>query len=138
MVAATVAQVVAVVVLIQSAREAIVIICIRVGILFVILFLSACSKWSDDKISKTIEVGNELARSLEEYKVDKGDYPSSLEKLIPDYQSRILSPSVGSKKWDYTKEYDGYYLGVYEPKEDAEKILYRTHNSREWSMRPGE
>jgi hypothetical protein len=49
-----------------------------------------------------ITIGNTIVEALERYKLDKGEYPESLEQLVPDYMSKIPKHKVGTKRWKYT------------------------------------
>jgi hypothetical protein len=73
-------------------------------LLILLILLTSCSSFhsmSDNKpivitqssqgleFTVNIEIGNKIVIAIEQYKVDKGYYPSSLSDLLPKYLSEI-------------------------------------------------
>jgi len=49
----------------------------------------------------TIDIGNEIVEALQVYFEDNGQYPVSLEGLVPKYLKEIKKPLWGDSEWEY-------------------------------------
>jgi hypothetical protein len=57
--------------------------------------------WDMKNVLDTVSIGDEIVVALEQYKQDFGQYPTSLEVLVPDYLRRVRNPRAGFTKWHY-------------------------------------
>ncbi len=70
------------------------------GVVLVLIFATGC-KWSDSKVRQSQSRGNLVVAALESYMQDNGQYPPSLESLVPKYLETIPQPVAGDREWIY-------------------------------------
>lgn len=83
------------------------------------------------QIRRTAARGNRVVRALEQYKLDHGHFPSSLDLLTPRYVDQIPLPTWGSRQWKYFMESsDRYELSAVPTPGDWSQFYYT--RTREW------
>lgn len=55
------------------------------------------------RLEETRRLGAELVAALEAYRADRGEYPETLDDLVPDYLARIERPTWGVGEWTYRR-----------------------------------
>ena len=92
---------------------------LRPFVIIVLIFIVAVaifSNWyfprkSEANRLKTIAIGDEIVNALEAYRLEHGQYPSSLEMLVPKYLDKIKSPPWGNSGWQYMGSPIGLTVG---------------------------
>jgi hypothetical protein len=59
---------------------------------------------------RTMKSGNEIVRGLEACRKDTGQYPQSLNALVPKYLPKLPGPSWGNSGWVYKPSESGFSL----------------------------
>ncbi|MDH5716292.1 MAG: hypothetical protein OEZ22_01490 [Spirochaetia bacterium] len=94
---------------------------LKVVIFFILVFFSGViifyldnehNRFSDRKIKNSIVTGYEIISAVKRYHKEKGEFPRSLDELMPEYISKIKNPQAGEKEWKYIKKNDSFYLGI--------------------------
>ena len=66
------------------------------------IFLNCYVQKSSDKNRlETVAIGNEIVEALESYHVENGQYPESMERLVPKYLNKLKQPLWGEDGWNY-------------------------------------
>lgn len=68
--------------------------------LTILLVIQGCSN-APRSYDETIRRGNLVVRALEQYHADRGQYPTTLSELVPDFIDTVPQPTWGLKKWEY-------------------------------------
>ena len=85
-------------------RWSFVIVCLFFCITLTLLFWYTFGNPEDDDTRESQTIGNEIVGALEKYFADHGQYPNSLNVLVPKYIEQIKPPTWG-KGWIYTPFY---------------------------------
>lgn len=92
--------------------------------------------WSADVNSSAppAAAAHPLIDVLEEYRRKNGEYPNTLEQLVPSYIDHIPLPEWGTNIWEYNRAADkkrGYSLGVRKKDDDYVGFEYDSP-SQKW------
>jgi hypothetical protein len=66
--------------------------------------------YTQARYEATRERARALVAAVEQYKLVHGDYPQTLEGLVPEVLPRIDPPLVGDGVWQYTRREGGFRL----------------------------
>lgn len=57
---------------------------------------------------------NEVVGALDLYADNEGEFPDTLDRLVPNYLEKIPPPDWGTRRWDYSRSNDhmSYILSV--------------------------
>jgi len=99
------------------------------------LLIASCKpEWSSAGIKESQGIGDEIVTALKEYKTAMGQYPKSLESLVPGYFAEVPKPTVGTRKWEYRVGPDGqYYLAVRRYENELLPLVYYTPADGQWT-----
>jgi len=73
-----------------------------------LIALAGCTgveDWSPASVAETQLRGDRIAAALNNYRQDEGEYPTSLDALVPTYLSEVPPPTAGNGLWGY-ESYD--------------------------------
>ena len=79
--------------------------------LLVTLCIAGCSN-GQGRIDETKQKGNQIIRALEQFRIDRGQYPKSLADLSPKYIRELPPPTWGLKTWQYESDGSEFTLRV--------------------------
>jgi hypothetical protein len=79
-------------------------------LVMILLIVSGCGPAPGEgrKAEEGYELSQTIIDALEQYKADQGEYPATLDELIPDYLAAIPTGQYVDE-WVYTPTDDGKY-----------------------------
>ena len=84
--------------------------------------------------------GSEIVEALERHRIEHGDYPPTLDSLIPSYLPAIDAPSWGLGRWKYERytaqeRADSvYFMLSVAASETGYPLLYYDVTGRRWVL----
>ncbi len=66
--------------------------------------------WSDRRVEVSQQAGDEIITGLAAYFSDTGNYPESIEEILPKHLVTIHKPRAGDGKWRYRVSEDGKWF----------------------------
>ncbi|RKY18004.1 MAG: hypothetical protein DRQ55_14405 [Planctomycetota bacterium] len=66
-----------------------------------------------EAVARTKQLGATIAAAIEQFEVDRGEYPRALSDLAPGYLAQVPPPEAGRTEWDYRLLADGGYSLVF-------------------------
>ncbi len=87
----------------------------------------AYPRWTPELTSESELIGSRIVRALEQHRVRKGTYPSSLDELVPTYLPVIEPPVAGDRRWGYQSRSSGYGFSLwFSVKNGLESYVFRS------------
>jgi len=103
-------------------------------ICFLLVYLYAHHSRSER--AKATQIGDQVVQALEAYHFAYGSYPTSLEKLSPDFITEIPKPDWGVGSWFYRSGGglypDEFVLSVYRDRDAVGNCLSYVSGKDDW------
>jgi len=78
----------------------------------------------EGKVEESKQRGAAIVQALERYRADQGDYPPTLDALVPRYVGTIEPPTWGLRRWRYRRYSAGDVVrGVPAPAENGKRYF---------------
>jgi len=69
---------------------------------------------SQGRLDRTKANAAIIIEALEAYRGKRGEYPASLDMLVPEVLSHLPAPEVGIRNWDYRRpHYDRFTIDIF-------------------------
>jgi hypothetical protein len=82
------------------------------AVLFGWYLMGYCEERAYAPVYESKEIGNEIISALRLYYREHGQYPSSLEMLVPKHMPEIKPPTWGERVWTYESDGKSFDLCV--------------------------
>ena len=84
-------------------------------------------------VYQSMQIGDRIVEALDLYRADTGDYPVSLEMLVPKYLDEIPAPMLGDQVWRYNRDGEHFVLRVRPETGDIFfSCLFYRYGEKEW------
>lgn len=103
------------------------------GVIAGTLLDAGSATWTPERIEQSKRIGDRILAACAAYHSEHGQFPPTLESLVPRYIDRIDPPIAGSETWEYSQSRGRCFLSFGQGKH-LYPCYFRSSDKEEWQL----